>query len=207
MGSDDLYHKRRRKKEFARRIPRLPSRDRVLVVCEGHTETNYLKDLCHDLALTSVEVILSRYSDAIGIVNYAIAIYQEDRDFDRVYCVFDHDSQPSYDQAVARIRQKKKFHEATSIPCFEYWLLLHFQESSRPFRTCNDVIKVLKKSLQDYEKNMRDLHGLVKDRTDTAMRNAAEVLREMQRVDAVNPTTKVHLLVVDLQGIAAQIRY
>lgn len=207
MGSDDLYHKRRRRKGFARQRPKSPSRDRVLVVCEGKTEKNYVNDFCYDLGLTSVEVILSPYSDAIGIVNYAIAIYEKDRDFDRVYCVFDHDSQVGYNQAVAKIHDKRKFHEAVSIPCFEYWLLLHFQKSHRPFRICNDVIKVLKKYLPDYKKNMSGLHGKVKNKTAAAVRHAAEVLREMQRVDAVNPTTKVHLLVVDLQGIAAQIRY
>ncbi len=45
-------------------------------------------------------------------------------------------------------------------PCFEFWLLLHFQQTSRPYNTCNEVIRDLKKYIPGYDKNANFLSGL-----------------------------------------------
>lgn len=40
-------------------------------------------------------------------------------------------------------------------PAFEYWHLLHFKQTSKYYAACNDVIKVLKEHLPNYEKTQK----------------------------------------------------
>ncbi len=40
-------------------------------------------------------------------------------------------------------------------PCLEYWLLLHFENTSKCFSNCDAAAKQLKRHMPDYEKNQR----------------------------------------------------
>lgn len=40
-----------------------------------------------------------------------------------------------------------------NIPCFEYWLLLHYEKTSKYYNTCDGVLRQLKKHLPDYSKS------------------------------------------------------
>lgn len=40
-------------------------------------------------------------------------------------------------------------------PCLEFWLLLHFERTSKSFEQCADAEKRLKKHIKDYEKSQR----------------------------------------------------
>ena len=76
MGSDDLHHKRksRRQRTFFRRKSSRESYDRVLIVCEGSkTEQNYLRELidCLKLSSANIEVDEDRGSSPISVVSYA----------------------------------------------------------------------------------------------------------------------------------------
>lgn len=54
--------------------------------------------------------------------------------FDQVWCVFDHDAHGTFEDALNEAA-KAQIRVAYSIPCFEFWYLLHF-EYDRPFRNC-----------------------------------------------------------------------
>lgn len=67
-------------------------------------------------------------------------------------------------------------------PCLEYWLLLHFEETSKLFSTCADAEKQLKKHLKDYEKTQKyytkenhDIYLKLKPNLKTAIKNAKKL--------------------------------
>ena len=50
----------------------------------------------------------------------------------------DKDDHANYKQAIneiSKIKNKAEFHAITSVPCFEFWLLLHFCCKAKPFRS------------------------------------------------------------------------
>ena len=88
----------------------------------------------------------------MNVVNYAL---KNHKDYDKTFCVFDQDQHPGYQTALNKIKGREKSGEhpisaITSVPCFEFWLLLHFRMTTRNFATtsgsiCDHVIKELKK--------------------------------------------------------------
>lgn len=90
---------------------------------------------------------------------------------------------------------------AQSIPCFEIWVLLHFENTTKPFQAAKDICGHLKKKrhIKGYDKEQtRDLYPYLKDKTDTAIKNAKHVLKEAINAETDNPSTHIHILVEDL---------
>jgi hypothetical protein len=207
--------------DLARRRPKRTSKDRVLIACEGgKTEPNYLKEIVQDLGLTSADVeICGKECDSApkSVVEFALKRFQEDGHFDRVICVFDKDSHTTYDAAVnlvktRRMRKGKTLEAVKSVPCFEYWVLLHFGLTTKPYARsgkrspCDNVIRDLKKKegFRDYEKGSHGLYDRLKDRIDDAIENARNALEQATRADTDNPTTEMHLLVEYLRALKDQ---
>jgi len=64
-------------------------------------------------------------------------------------------------------------------PCLEFWLLLHFEATSKYFHTCKGAEKQLKKYLKDYEKTQKyytkqdnDIYLRLKPNLADALKNA-----------------------------------
>jgi hypothetical protein len=67
-------------------------------------------------------------------------------------------------------------------PCLEFWLLLHFEQTSRLFTPCNSAEKQLKKHLPDYEKTRQyftkqnnDIYLKTKERISKAIDNSSKL--------------------------------
>ena len=163
MGSDDLFRKRKARKnaELERQKKERSQIKRYLIVCEGtKTEPFYLKDLTDDLGIrpSSVRIAQNDGPSPDRVVAHGMTLYEEDAktgdSFDQVFCVFDRDKHSTYADAVQRVRDcaaaGKPFHAVTSVPCFEYWLLLHFGYTDHPFdaagrkSACDNLIAVLR---------------------------------------------------------------
>lgn len=213
MGSDNLHHKRkaRQAKDLARRKAKRAPYDRVLIVCEGSkTEPNYLQELIDYFELNSanVEIDGSSGSSPISVIRYAKRRYDEEKkkndSFDRVFCVFDKDTHASYEQAVAEIvnfRPSGIYQAIPSVPCFEYWLLLHFEYSTKPYSSyggksaCDCIIKDLKKYISEYAKGTKGLFNDLIHQTDQARAFSEKASREATGTGTDNPTTLMHKLV------------
>ena len=192
-------------------------RAKVLIVCEGKmTEAYYFKKLKDGLALHAahIEIRSDCQSDPLKIYQYAARLCKQEADmadpYDNVYCVFDKDSHGTYQQAMEKIAKDKStstFIAINSVPCFEYWLLLHFTPSTKPYRAtpgssaCDQVERELKKHLPDYSKSDDTIFEALKARLDTATQNAKRTLREAEKNQTDNPSTRVHELVEHLQSI------
>lgn len=75
-------------------------------------------------------------------------------------------------------------------PCLEFWLLLHFEATSKYFDTCEGAEKQLKKHLKDYEKNQKyytkpdnDIYLRLKPKLADALKNA----KALKLFDTENP--------------------
>ena len=56
-----------------------------------------------------------------------------DKEFVQIYCLFDKDDcdDEKFKKVITQC-QKAGFVEAVSIPCYEYWLLLHLKKTNQP---------------------------------------------------------------------------
>lgn len=222
MGTDNLFHKRkaRNAKELERKRARRAPYERILIVCEGEkTEPNYFAALRTKLSLNRQNVVIADKKtglDPKSLVGYAIDAFEDDPDFDHVYCVFDKDKHEHYAAALHRINAKRlkggaALHAINSVPCFEVWLLLHFVYTTKtfeaPLRDSNAdlVIKDLKEHLPGYEKGSKDVFANVADRTETAKEHANRLERFHQTSGTDNPSTKVHILVEYLQDLERRV--
>jgi hypothetical protein len=187
----------------------------VLIVCEGgKTEPNYFSELRDALRLNTANIVIC--GDECGssprdVVAFALQKYNNSKEYDRVYCVFDKDQHPTYNEALNRVRQIKlakghKILAITSVPCFEIWFLLHFGYSSKGYVACNgsicaQVIKDLEQYIPGYEKGIGGIYRQIQDKTDTAVTNAKRLSRHNADVETDNPSTKVHQLVEYLTAL------
>ena len=216
MGTVNLFHKRKgRKAELLRRRRAMKAPyDVILIVCEGEkTEPNYFTELKKALRLSNANVrICGRGSDPLSVVDFAIETFRQEQEFDRVYCVFDRDRHTRYNEALDRVRRTRlgkgsKILAIPSIPCFEFWLLLHFVYTTRPFDAppgdsiCSRVIEELKKYLPAYKKGDQDIFDTIQDKLDNAITNARKVEQFHQTSGTDNPSTLVHSMVEYLRDL------
>src|SRR5205814_2009890 len=113
------------------------ARRRVLIACEdSKTSVNYFKALCKDLRLTDEEVVICGECGSAPKSVYAYARQEgTEGEYDKAYCVFDKDDHKDYASTLGNIRSnhgKGDVVAVPSVPCFELWALLHFEESARP---------------------------------------------------------------------------
>ena len=187
----------------------------VLIVCEGEqTEPNYFSALIDDLQLNTANIMIAKNSagsSPYNVVDFALKEFKKDKKYDRVYCVFDKDRHTSYDNALDKVRRARlgKGHlifATTSVPCFEFWLLLHFTYTTKQYDTgsssiCANVISDLKDHLPRYEKRNIDTYQATKDKLGAAIINCKRVEQHCDAAGTDMPSTKVHELVDYLRNL------
>lgn len=170
---------------------------RVLVVCGAErTEVAYLKGLRDHLKTPAVNIrVIERAAAPDQVVEYA-RDHCGREDFDETWCVVDVDHFEREGGRVSAARQlaeKCGIRVAVSNPCFEYWLLLHHEETSAPFSRCDGVVVRIRRHVRSYDKTrlrFADFADGVEDAVVRARR------REPTGEDsAVNPSTGVWRLV------------
>lgn len=171
---------------------------RILVVCGGRkTEITYLDGL--RIWARNAAVKLTFKGDGRApeqVVDLAYGMWVEDRDaFDEVWVVLDEDD---FDLAPALVKaRRRKIRLAFSKPCFELWLLLHFQECGGRLDNYKAVEAKLKKHLPRYDKSdlkFPDYRDYVAD----AHRRAKKLDMNHPEGDAENPSTGVWRLVSEM---------
>lgn len=185
--------------------------DRILIVCEGDkTEPTYFSRLIKflELSTANVHVIAADGSDPKSVAKSAKAQYQKLIDigeyYNRVYCVFDRDEHSTFKAAV-KMAKANNFYTAYSVPCFEYWLLLHFKYSRAPFSrsgsksASQNCASELTLHLPAYSKNLKEIYDDIFELLDVALHRARIALQDVKETGEENPSTLVHKLVENLQ--------
>lgn len=109
---------------------------KILVVAEGEkTEPQYFEGLAAHLNAQAVQVISLRSiglgRDPLRVVREALSRRQTEEangdPYDSVWCVVDVDQHATLESACSYAK-RHKLDIAVSSPCFEIWLLWHFQD-------------------------------------------------------------------------------
>ena len=120
------------------------------------------------------------------------------------------DEHTTYLQALSALNEvnlRNTYFAITSVPCFEYWLLLHFDYSTRPYAgrpgrsSGSQVVGELKQYMPSYEKGQRRIFSNLIAQLDQAKRFAERALQESKRNQTDNPSTRVHELIQVLQDL------
>ena len=195
---------------------------RVLIVCEGmKTEPLYLSDLRDELKAPTINCeVVGEGRDPSAVVKRAVEHAESpDGDYDYVFCVFDRDKHEHYADACERCRNvevKRRGGTATKLvaittnPSFEYWLLLHLDPTTKPYRQAGnrtsgdqafaDFSKAyLKETGVRYAKGTKGVYGALKPKLEAAIKFADRENRE----GISNPHSLVGALITILRNIAA----
>jgi RloB-like protein len=191
----------------------------ILIVCEGaRTEPLYFEGLWKAIRLASVEVrVVGQGAEIVGVVEEAIhRRVEREREaaesltivpFDEVWCVVDtecRNDNPSWERGVDRARANG-LNLAWSNPCFEFWLLLHFELIGRSFAGYAAVRPFLARHIKHYKKNT-DCFDQLAPRIPTAIDHSKRIHRsqwqDTPRSIDCNPATAVHELVERLLAVA-----
>jgi hypothetical protein len=216
MGTDNLHHKRKAQNQMKRQnANKRKPYDRVLIVCEDSKSVpDYLKAVRDDLKLNIANIVIRGEecgSAPISVIKYAKQFMKEDRGYDKVYCVIDQDQHPKFQETLQEAKDNK-ITAIISIPCFEYWLLLHFDYITKPFQAaqgshCQEVIKVLKNHWSNYEKGkdfLKKHYSELLTKQNTAIQRAKQREMECQYEELLenkNPSTQMYLLIEYLNNL------
>ncbi|QQR68281.1 MAG: RloB domain-containing protein [Alphaproteobacteria bacterium] len=193
MAQDNSPYIRQRA-QLERKKSGRASHDRVLIVSEGKkTEPLYFEEIrrTYRLHTANIEVRKSEFgTQPKQVVEYARELFLNGdrhrkiapRAFERVFAVFDRDEHRTYHEALSLAeslngkllndaKQKIEFQAIASVPCFELWLLLHFEHIQHPLHR-NDALQRLKQHIPGYEKGLEGTFRLTKDKLNVASMRA-----------------------------------
>ncbi len=180
------------RRHWPRTKPRRPprsSKPRILILCEGQkTEHIYFAALKVEMRLPSVRVWrLSKVRGLRGLTAAADEARRNDPGLDEIWCVLDHDGREEevrkflvWHERARKSRSRQRIEAVISDPCFEYWLLLHFEYTTRSFDKvggCEQVTQMLRRYENDYEKGDRRFFEGLGGLRDQAIQNAAQAGR------------------------------
>lgn len=185
-----------RRENSGRRRPAFrEQRTSILVVCGAEaTEPAYFEGLKRARRNPAVTIkIKAKRGDPEAVVKYAAGMRDRaEGTHDEVWCVVDVD-EFDLDKAVAAAR-RLRVNLAISNPCFEFWLLLHFEGCSAPLTCYGDVAKRLVKHVPEVSKSALRFsdydHGV-----ESAVLRAKKAKVEPGAEHNLNPSTGVWALV------------
>jgi hypothetical protein len=203
------------RKNNSRAIKTRQGNTTIAIVVDGETEKWYLEKMKEVECLNiKIKPELASKKSIDGQTEFVCERLEEE--YDKVYWVLDADT------IIREVKQKKgkierlknaiiklkKQHKNLEVfintPCLEFWFLLHFQNSSKFYRDCIDVEKLLnKKYISDYKKTedffkqKNNIYMKLKSNLETAIKNA----RKLGRADFDNlemAKAEMYLLIEDL---------
>lgn len=206
----------------SRKLP-IKGKPKYAIVVDGESEFWYIQMLKRNERLISVDLkpeipqrkkLSEQYAKVIELSEY----------YDKVYWVVDFDvinkeTRETKKNTKTALQEFKEYHnniEKNKIgnitiviinnPCFEYWLLLHFESTSKFYPSYDEVAKRLKKYLADYEKSQtyytklnKDIYLRLAPQLPVAISNA----KKLKEFDFDYPhvgISQMHLLFEDIQG-------
>jgi len=216
----DRHPKERQAAKLARKKASRNSHDRILIICEGKkTEPQYFNEIRQFYRLNTayVSILQSEYGTSPQqVVDYARDKCLETRQWEQVFCVFDRDEHPSFNNALQSANTLDKKHKneykqpilfkaIPSIPCFELWLLLHFECVTREMQR-DEVCRRLDRPglLPGYSKGSTGQFKRTMKQLSEAYENAARAKEERQRTGRENPFTAVDELVILLTSLKSE---
>ena len=191
--------------------------DRILIVSEGSkTEPNYFEEIRKEYRLRTANVQVrpgELGTDPIQVVQYAHDLFINGdpdkhipkRGFEQIYAVFDRDQHRGYFNALKKaesydgklrndFKQAVKFKAIPSVPSFELWLLLHYEDIQAPLHR-DEVMQRLKRYIQGYEKGAGNAFSLTREHLNIALQRAERLAERFNAYDGEESYTAIFELV------------
>jgi len=196
-----------------RRAPEKEPYDHVLILCVGLTENVYFQEVRTACSLRAVNVEIpsdAEGQDPLRMVRTAKESQRRQRaqknEYDQIWLVFDRDRFEQFDTALHNCRDAG-IETAWSVPCFEYWLLIHFTDSDSPFRARGGLTgpqcceRELRQYIPDYEKGSPVAFQATWKHVDEAIQRARRRLADPDWPHEKNPSTNVQALIEYLKKL------
>lgn len=190
------------------------------IVVDGESEFWYLQMLKRNEKLISVD-LKPEIPQRKKLSKQYIKVIELSKDYDKVYWIIDfdvinkesHEAKKGSKTALQELKEyyqniTKRYSNVVIViinnPCFEYWLLLHFEATSRFYTSYDNLIKQLKKYLSGYEKSQiyytkqnQDIYLRLSSKLSDAITNA----KKLEGFDFDKPEkgiSQMHLLLEDI---------
>ncbi|WP_457552024.1 RloB family protein [Desulfobacula sp.] len=228
MGSENLYHFKKRK-QLKRKIKIIKEyKDSILIVCEGEkTEPNYFQSFpVSNIRVKTIGTGRNTESLVVQAIKKWEDFSEENEFYEKLWCVFDRDSfsQQSFDGAFKmaiseekRINRKYKrkvgrninISIAYSNEAFELWYLLHFDYIDSALSRSEYKRMLTERMGEKYKKNDPSAYNFFENLSKGtnnqkgqifAIKNAKKLRSNINNNPKRNhnPSTKVDLLVEEL---------
>ena len=211
----DNHPRARQAQALKRKKGTRPPYERILIVSEGSkTEPLYFDDIRIQNSIPSAHITVMPShlgTEPRQVVDFAEQKFLQTREYDRVYAVFDRDDHRTYNDALVRAEglngkhknsegKKVPFFAVPSVPCFELWLLLHF-EDVQAFWHRDDIVERLKGHIAGYEKAATEIYNRTESNLEIAIQRAERLRSRFTPASGVDPYTGVDELVSLLRSI------
>jgi RloB-like protein len=191
---------------------------RILIICEGETESEYFnafktdESLKSSLAGVSIDAYQPTDFSPLGLVNEAKRkkkdAERQKNPFDSIWVVFDKDGHAKIPEAFQAAKDAK-IKRAFSSVCFEFWVVLHFEFTSKVFNDSDDLVSYIKKKHYSEYKKGSECFTHLRQKVEVAIANAQRICKSADAdIDAgymklceYNPYTNVHELVLELLSL------
>ncbi|MFT5916652.1 MAG: hypothetical protein ACJAWV_003672 [Flammeovirgaceae bacterium] len=187
----------------------------IAIIGEGETEWHYFDDLKSVERYTyKISPDLPKHSDFADIFRKAEEKAEEG--YNKVYCVIDLDifkeneqKNQSYQKAKRKILKKhsKVVSIIETMPCIEYWFLLHFENfSTKIYPSYESLKSKLTANLEGYEKTRKyfekvKLYTTLVEKGDLeSAKICAKKLREYESDNKLIPFTDIDTLLEELKS-------
>ncbi len=181
----------------------------IAVVGDGKTEQHYFNGLKGEIkGFVSIKPDLPKHSDFEYVIDKAIELAK--KPYDAVFCVIDMDKVfadnkfSEYTLSKKRLSKRKEIKSKIifieNFPCFELWLILHFEYFSRHSTQCSAVENALKNYLPNYEKKdafLKSVYRQVSDKGnfDRAIQNSGKLFQRKEESESSSaPYSEMHFL-------------
>lgn len=188
MGTDDLFKKRQSQSLPKRKASIREERQSFLVICEGKSEQSYLEGLYP-------KKFRFYFSACLNMMKSKVV---EESEVTHIFILLDGDVHEKAE--INNFYQYCKTYQNITLiinsPCFEYWLILHFEYTTRSFmgnnqgKTKDDecekyLKKILNKYSLAYKKGEIDANLLekLKELQPQAIANAKKTSNEKEKSD------------------------
>jgi hypothetical protein len=198
--------RRTRAKDLKRQVATKPERRTIVIYCEGvASEPDYingLKRLPHVYDNNAIVIEVDpRHGVPLTLVQRAADRKRTDEEVDEVWCVFDVEAPKKHPHLAKAVQMASDngVRLAISNPCFELWLVLHFQDQ-RAYVTTEAVERGSRKI--DGRKGKRLNPEAYMDRRGAAAQRAIALEKRHEADGTVfpedNPSSSMHRLLASI---------
>lgn len=183
-------------------------RGRLFIICEGkETEPLYFESAWKErqkqnqLDPTMIVRPGKAKTYPTAIVKRAIEIKESsnwDEELDQIWAVFDTEQAGTHPDLLRAIQlaEQNQVYLAVSNPSIEYWFLLHFENTNRPFQNADQLCDALRRYIPEYNKS-KPVYLWIREQLETALARAKLFRNGSKRKweEIPNPSTGIDILV------------